>query len=68
MRCKTLEQMNFVDLALTDDSAVAISSSLVLTFTFPEVILASRNGGDNNSFNESYANDSEANGKKTVNI
>ena len=57
-----------MDLALTDDSAVAISSSLVLNFTFPDVILASRNGGDNNSFNESYANDSEANGKKTVNI
>lgn len=47
MRCKTLESMTFVDLALTDDSAVAISSSVVLNFSFPERI----NGSDKNNKN-----------------
>jgi hypothetical protein len=70
MRCKTLESMNFVDLSLTEDSAVAISSSVVLNFTFPETItMSDKNGGGNYSMDDSFAADSENNsGKKVVNI
>jgi len=53
MRCKTLESMTFVDIALTEDSAVAISSSVVLNFTFPEKIINSdKNGNLNSSMDE----------------
>ena len=62
MRCKTLESMNFVDLALTDDSAVAISSSVVLNFTFPEKILKSdKNGYATHQNDDSFNDDSENN-------
>jgi hypothetical protein len=36
VRSKRLEAFNFSDIALTEDSAVAIGSSVLLTFTFPE--------------------------------
>jgi hypothetical protein len=47
--------MTFVDLALTDDSAVAISSSVILNFTFPEKITSpDRNGNLNSSMDEQF--------------
>jgi hypothetical protein len=50
--------MTFVDLALTDDSAVAISSSVILNFTFPEKIISpDRNGNVNSSYDESFTGD-----------
>jgi len=62
--------MNFVDLALTDDSAVAISSSVVLNFTFPEKILKSdKNGYATNNADDSFTDDSENNqDKRNINI
>jgi len=36
VRSKRLEAFNFSDISLTEDSAVAIGSSVLLTFTFPE--------------------------------
>ena len=54
--------MNFLDIALTDDSAVAISSSVVLNFTFPEKILKSdKNGYATGSLDDSFTADSENN-------
>ena len=38
VRSKRLEAFNFSDIALTEDSAVAIGSSVLLTFTFPEAV------------------------------
>ena len=60
--------MNFVDIALTDDSAVAISSSVLLNFTFPEKILKSdKNGYAVNSLDDSFTAESENNaGSKNV--
>ena len=56
MRCKSLESMSFVDLALTEDSAVAISSSVILNFTFPEKIVSpDKNGNLNSSQDESFS-------------
>jgi hypothetical protein len=48
--------MSFVDLALTEDSAVAISSSVLLNFTFPEKIVSQdKNGNLNSSQDESFS-------------
>jgi len=62
MRCKPLESMNLFDIALTDDSAVAIGSSVLLNFTFPEKILKSdKNGYATNNLDDSFTAESENN-------
>ena len=52
--------MSFLDMALTEDSAVAIGNSVLLTFTFPEVIQVSKAKNNDNSFEFSKPLDSES--------
>jgi len=47
-------------MALTEDSAVAIGNSVLLTFTFPEVIQVSKAKNTDNSFDFSKPLDSES--------
>ena len=54
--------MSFLDIALTEDSAVAIGSSVLLTFTFPEVISVSKAKNNDGSFEFSKPVDSEEDG------
>jgi hypothetical protein len=54
--------MSFLDMALTEDSAVAIGNSVLLTFTFPEVISVSKAKSTDGSFEFSKPADTEEDG------
>jgi hypothetical protein len=60
--------MSFLDMALTEDSAVAIGNSVLLTFTFPEVIHVTKAKNNDSSFEFSKPIESEtsADGQKAT--